>query len=65
MLFPAIVLGQQTSSVTGTVSDATGAVISGADVKLTDTKTAKELSTKTNDLGVYTFFKVSPGLVIS
>jgi Carboxypeptidase regulatory-like domain len=62
MLFPVLVLGQQTSSVTGVVTDATGAVISGADVKLTDTKTAKQLSTKTNEQGVYAFLKVSPGI---
>ncbi len=39
-LFPIAVWGQQASSVTGIVTDTTGAVISGAEVKLTDTKTA-------------------------
>jgi Carboxypeptidase regulatory-like domain len=62
MLFPVLVLGQQTSSVTGVVTDATGAVISGADVKLTDTKTATEVSTKTNEQGVYSFVRVAPGI---
>jgi hypothetical protein len=62
MLFPVLVLGQQTSSVTGIVTDATGAVIRGADVKLTDTKTAKEQSTKTNEQGVYSFLRVPPGI---
>src|SRR5262245_1462481 len=60
-LFPVVVLGQQTSSVTGVVTDSTGAVIGGVDVKLTDTKTAAEQTTKTNEQGVYTFVKVAPG----
>src|SRR5262245_2734862 len=60
-VFPAAVWGQQTSAVTGVVTDATGAVISGSDVKLTDTKTATEQSTKTNEQGVYSFVKVAPG----
>jgi len=61
LLFPVVVLGQQTSSVTGIVTDTTGAVIRGAEVKLTDTKTAKEQSTKTNEQGVYSFVKTPPG----
>ena len=52
---------QSTSGVTGTVKDSNGAVIAGADVKLTDTKTGVELTTKTNDQGVYIFPKVAPG----
>jgi hypothetical protein len=52
---------QSTAGVTGTVKDSNGAVIAGADVKLTDTKTGVELTTKTNDQGVYTFAKVAPG----
>ncbi len=61
VLFPVVVLGQQTSAVTGVVADSTGAVIRGVEVKLTDTKTSKELSTKTNEQGVYSFVKVAPG----
>jgi len=52
---------QSTAGVTGTVKDSNGAVIAGADVKLTDTKTGIELATKTNDQGVYNFPKVAPG----
>jgi hypothetical protein len=52
---------QSTAGVTGTVKDSNGAVIAGADVKLTDTKTGVELTTKTNDQGVYIFPKVAPG----
>jgi hypothetical protein len=60
-LFPVSVWGQQTSAVTGVVTDATGAVVSGAEVKLTDTKTAAEQTTKTNEQGVYSFIRVAPG----
>jgi hypothetical protein len=60
-LFPAVVWGQQVSAVTGIVTDTTGAVVSGAEVKLTDTKTAAEQTTKTNEQGVYSFNKVAPG----
>jgi hypothetical protein len=52
---------QSTAGLTGIVRDSNGAVIAGADVKLTDTKTGTELTTKTNDQGVYNFPKVLPG----
>jgi carboxypeptidase family protein len=54
-------MAQSTAGVTGTVKDSNGAVIAGAEVKLTDTKTGTELTTKTNDQGVYSFQKVAPG----
>jgi len=60
-LLPVVALGQQTSSVTGVVTDTTGAVIGGVEVKLTDTKTATEQSTKTDAQGVYLFVKAAPG----
>ncbi|HEX8559246.1 MAG TPA: TonB-dependent receptor [Pyrinomonadaceae bacterium] len=50
-----------TSSVTGIVTDPTGAVISGATVTLTDTKTSKEVTTTTDEQGVYRFSQVQPG----
>jgi hypothetical protein len=50
-LFPVVVFGQQTSAVTGVVTDTSGALISGVEVKLTDTKTA----------AVYSFVKAAPG----
>jgi hypothetical protein len=52
---------QQTSSVTGVVTDSTGAVVRGAEVKLTDTKTSSVQTTKTNEQGVYSFLRVLPG----
>jgi hypothetical protein len=60
-LFSAIALGQNNSGVTGVVTDQNGAVVSGATVKLTDTKTKIEQTTITNDQGVYSFVKISPG----
>ena len=60
-LFPAVVWGQQASAVTGVVTDTTGAAVSGVEVKLTDTKTAAEQTTKTNEQGVYSFNKIAPG----
>jgi hypothetical protein len=61
MLVSSVVWGQQTSAVTGVVTDSTGAVIRGVDVKITDTKTSAEQTTKTNDQGVYSFVKMAPG----
>ena len=56
-----VAMAQSSAGVTGTVKDSNGAVIAGAEVKLTDTKTGAELTTKTNDQGVYSFQKVAPG----
>ncbi|MBD0371871.1 MAG: TonB-dependent receptor [Pyrinomonadaceae bacterium] len=64
LLCPALALAQTTSStsaVTGVVTDQTGAVVPGVTVTLTDTKTSKELTTTTDDQGVYRFNQVPPG----
>ncbi len=53
--------GQSVSGVTGVVTDSVGSVVPGVDVTLTDTKTAKETTAKTNDQGVYLFTNVLPG----
>jgi hypothetical protein len=55
------ILAQGVSGVTGIVADTTGAVIPGAQVVLLDTKTSRELTTTTNDQGVYVFSNVPPG----
>ena len=57
----AAAFAQATSGVTGVVTDASGAVVPGVQVLLTDTKTGRELTTTTNDSGSYTFNNVSPG----
>ncbi|MGD0799613.1 MAG: carboxypeptidase regulatory-like domain-containing protein [Acidobacteriaceae bacterium] len=49
------------ATITGTVSDSTGAVVSGATVTFTDEATKVAIETKTNDDGEY----VSPGLTVS
>ena len=51
-MFATVGFGQNTSGVTGVVTDPNGAVVSGATVKLTDTKTKLEQTTTTNDQGV-------------
>ena len=64
LLFPSLISAQgtgSTSSVTGIVTDTSGAVISGATVTLADTKTSKELTTTTDEQGVYRFNQVPPG----
>ncbi|HTQ54789.1 MAG TPA: carboxypeptidase-like regulatory domain-containing protein [Bryobacteraceae bacterium] len=63
-LSAAMLLGQTSSgssSVTGRVTDATGAVIPGAVVTLTDTSTNISRSTQTNPSGLYLFNDVNPG----
>ncbi len=57
----AITFGQNTSGLTGTVTDSNAAVVNGATVKLTDNKTGKEQSTTTNEQGNYSFQKLAPG----
>src|SRR5437764_599599 len=53
--------GQGTSGVTGVVHDANGAIVAGAKVTLTDTKTGRELNTTSNDQGTYLFSNVQAG----
>jgi hypothetical protein len=63
LLLVTISANAQTSrgTVTGTVLDPTGAVISGARVTLTGVETGVRLSTTSNDAGVYRFEAVDPG----
>ena len=64
LLLPLAVSAQvtsSTSSVTGVVTDPNGAVVSGATVTLTDTRTSKEMSATTDGQGVYRFAQVQPG----
>src|SRR5579863_9986282 len=50
-----------TGTVTGRVTDSTGAVIGGAAVILTDTATNIAISVTSNDFGLYVFNAVQPG----
>jgi len=48
-------------TVTGTVTDKTGAVVPGATVTLTDTATQEKRTATTNSAGLYTFVSMPPG----
>lgn len=61
LLFASAALAQSSSGVTGVVTDTSGAVVAGVEVKLTDTKTGTEKTTTTNGEGSYSFDKVAPG----
>ena len=55
------VSAQSNSSVTGLVTDSSGGIVIGADVKLTDAGAGYLRETKTNGSGVYEFLQVPPG----
>lgn len=61
LLFPVMSAAQAVSGVTGVVTDASGGVIPGVQVTLTDTKTTREQTVTTNDQGSYTFNNIQPG----
>lgn len=56
------VLGQTTSSLTGTVTDPTGAVVPGASVVVKNNETGQEYTAKTNDDGVFTIPSLATGM---
>ena len=60
-LFTAFLFGQSASSVTGRVTDSSGAVIGDCDVTLTDISTKIPISTHSNNVGLYVFSNVPPG----
>jgi hypothetical protein len=51
---------QQSSGVTGVVTDSSGATVPGVSVRLENTLTGATSETKTNDQGIYIFVKVPP-----
>jgi len=50
-----------TGTLAGTVTDQSGAVVSGATVTLTDVATNTSRTTTTNETGRYIFVNVPPG----
>lgn len=62
-----ILHAQDTSSVNGVVQDATGAIVPGVSVVLSNPSTGTRFTTQTNSLGVYRFPNVPPheGYVLS
>jgi hypothetical protein len=55
LLFSAIVWGQATAQISGTVHDESGAVIPGAEIKVTQTATGASRSATSNEEGQYIF----------
>jgi Carboxypeptidase regulatory-like domain/TonB dependent receptor len=58
---PALLRAQESASLTGVVTDNSGAVVPDVDVQLVDTKTSTTYETHTNSVGTYTFPSVVPG----
>ncbi len=58
---PSLMAQVDTGSITGTVTDASGAVVSGAKVTLTDAGTGASLTTTTGSSGSYSFNPVRIG----
>ena len=52
---------QATSGLTGVVTDTSGAIVVGAQVKLANASTGFSATTSSNDAGVYQFLHVAPG----
>ena len=52
---------QSTGSLQGTVTDASGAVLAGADISVTNAGTGQKLALKTNDSGAYLAALLQPG----
>jgi hypothetical protein len=51
-----------TGSIQGAVTDQSGALVAGATITMTDTTTAIERNTTSNDTGRYAFVNVTPGM---
>ncbi len=61
-VFAAFAQSTSTGTISGTVSDPSGAAIAGAEVKLIDNSTATARAVITNTAGRYDFFNINPGL---
>src|SRR6267142_1311446 len=62
ILYSALAFGQSTyGSITGSVTDPSGAAISGANITLTNTGTSEKHTQTTSDQGTYSFVNVIPG----
>ncbi len=57
---PAFAQGTNTGTVTGVVTDPTGAVVPGVTILLTDPSTGTRLTTVTNSEGQYVLVNVQP-----
>ncbi len=61
VLIPTLICAQEVASVTGVVTDSTGAVVPGVQVTLVNTGKSITYQGTTNSAGVYTISKVLPG----
>ena len=61
LALPTFLAAQDVASLTGVVTDSSGAVVPDVNVQLVDTKTNARFETKTNSVGAYIFPKVLPG----
>ncbi len=63
LLLPALAMGQgeTTSAIVGSVTDPTGAAISGASVTITNVDNGLKRSVKTDDAGRFSFPQLKPG----
>ena len=63
LLLPAAVFGQSYfGTISGTLTDPSGAFVSGATVVLTDTEKGYHFTTKSDNAGHYLFSSIAPGL---
>jgi hypothetical protein len=58
---PAVLFAQDVASITGVVTDQTGAVVPSVDVKLSNPQTGVVYKTVTNAQGSYTLTQIKPG----
>src|SRR5580658_8038186 len=59
---PAMAQGETTSAIVGSVTDPSGAAVSGATVTITNTENGLKRSVKTDDSGRFSFPQLKPGV---
>jgi hypothetical protein len=57
-----LLFGQTSGSISGTVTDPSGAVVAGVSVKATDQATNAAKNTETNSSGAYSITNLAPGV---
>ncbi len=61
LVFSSVAAAQNTASVNGTVTDATGAIVANATIRLTNVNTSTIQTRTTNGSGVYSIVNILPG----
>src|SRR5262245_58733248 len=62
ILVAGAILADPSATITGRVTDPTGATMANVDVHLTNVETGVHLSTRTNDEGLYRLTNIPPGV---